>query len=45
MGSEFSVSPIMNYSVKREIWCLTIFAKYRRSLGEIEEGFLKDSSI
>jgi regulator of protease activity HflC (stomatin/prohibitin superfamily) len=39
-GSEFSVSPIMNYSVKREK-VPTIFAKYRRSLPEIEEGFLK----
>jgi regulator of protease activity HflC (stomatin/prohibitin superfamily) len=39
-GSEFSVSPIMNYSVQREK-VPTIFAKYRRSLGEIEEGFLK----
>ena len=39
-GSEFSVSPIMNYSVQREK-VPTIFAKYRRSLEEIEEGFLK----
>jgi regulator of protease activity HflC (stomatin/prohibitin superfamily) len=39
-GSEFSVSPIMNYSIKREK-IPTIFAKYRRSLPEIEEGFLK----
>lgn len=39
-GSEFSVSPIMNYSVQREK-VPAIFAKYRRSLGEIEEGFLK----
>jgi regulator of protease activity HflC (stomatin/prohibitin superfamily) len=39
-GSEFSVSPIMNYSVKREK-VPAIFAKYRRSLPEIEEGFLK----
>jgi regulator of protease activity HflC (stomatin/prohibitin superfamily) len=39
-GSEFSVSPIMNYSVQREK-VPTIFAKYRRSLPEIEEGFLK----
>ena len=37
-GSEFSVSPIMNYSVQR---VPAIFAKYRRSLPEIEEGFLK----
>lgn len=39
-GSEFSVSPIMNYSVQRDK-VPTIFAKYRRSLEEIEEGFLK----
>jgi regulator of protease activity HflC (stomatin/prohibitin superfamily) len=39
-GSEFSVSPIMNYSIQREK-VPTIFAKYRRSLPEIEEGFLK----
>jgi regulator of protease activity HflC (stomatin/prohibitin superfamily) len=39
-GSEFSVSPIMNYSVQREKVPI-IFAKYRRSLEEIEEGFLK----
>jgi regulator of protease activity HflC (stomatin/prohibitin superfamily) len=39
-GSEFSVSPIMNYSVQREK-VPTIFAKYRRSLEQIEEGFLK----
>jgi regulator of protease activity HflC (stomatin/prohibitin superfamily) len=39
-GSEFSVSPIMNYSIKREK-IPSIFAKYRRSLSEIEEGFLK----
>ena len=39
-GSEFSVSPIMNYSVQRDK-VLAIFAKYRRSLPEIEEGFLK----
>jgi regulator of protease activity HflC (stomatin/prohibitin superfamily) len=39
-GSEFSVSPIMNYSVQREK-VPAIFAKYRRSLEEIEEGFLK----
>jgi len=39
-GSEFSVSPIMNYSVQREK-VPSIFAKYRRSLEEIEEGFLK----
>ena len=39
-GSEFSVSPIMNYSVQREK-VPAIFAKYRRPLPEIEEGFLK----
>lgn len=39
-GSEFSVSPIMNYSVKGDM-VPKIFAKYRRSLSEIEEGFLK----
>lgn len=39
-GSEFSVSPIMNYSVQADK-VPAIFAKYRRSLPEIEEGFLK----
>jgi regulator of protease activity HflC (stomatin/prohibitin superfamily) len=39
-GSEFSVSPIMNYSVKGDM-VPKIFAKYRVSLGEIEKGFLK----
>ena len=39
-GSEFHISPIINYSVKREK-VPSIFAKYRRSLGEIEDGFLK----
>ena len=39
-GSEFHVSPIVNYSVQRERVPF-IFAKYRRSLPEIEEGFLK----
>jgi regulator of protease activity HflC (stomatin/prohibitin superfamily) len=39
-GSEFHVSPIVNYSLKREK-VPTIFAKYRRSLESIEEGFLK----
>jgi regulator of protease activity HflC (stomatin/prohibitin superfamily) len=39
-GSEFSVSPIMNYSVQRNK-VPTIFGKYRRSLEDIEEGFLK----
>jgi len=39
-GSEFSVSPIMNYSVQREK-VPAIFSKYRRPLEDIEEGFLK----
>jgi regulator of protease activity HflC (stomatin/prohibitin superfamily) len=39
-GSEFHVSPIVNYSVKREK-VPAIFSKYRRSLEQIEEGFLK----
>lgn len=39
-GSEFHVSPIVNYSVQRERVPF-IFAKYRRSLPEIEVGFLK----
>lgn len=39
-GSEFQVSPIMNYSVQRNK-VPEIFSKYRRSLPEIEEGFLK----
>ena len=39
-GSEFHVSPIINYSVQREK-VPSIFAKYRRSLDQIEEGFLK----
>jgi regulator of protease activity HflC (stomatin/prohibitin superfamily) len=39
-GSEFHVSPIINYSVQREK-VPYIFAKYRRELGAIEVGFLK----
>lgn len=39
-GSEFHVSPIINYSVQREK-VPTIFSKYRRELASIEEGFLK----
>lgn len=39
-GSEFHISPIINYSVQREK-VPAIFAKYRRSLSEIEDGFLK----
>jgi regulator of protease activity HflC (stomatin/prohibitin superfamily) len=41
-GSEFHVSPIINYSVQREK-VPAIFSKYRRSLDQIEEGFLKTS--
>ena len=39
-GSEFNVSPIMNYSVQRDK-VPAIFAKYRRTLEDLEEGFLK----
>lgn len=39
-GSEFRVSPIVNYSVQRDK-VPAIFSKYRRSLPEIEDGFLK----
>ena len=39
-GSEFRVSPILNYSVNPEK-APSIFAKYRRTLPELEEGFLK----
>ena len=39
-GSEFNVSPIMNYSVQRDK-VPAIFSKYRRPLEDIEEGFLK----
>jgi regulator of protease activity HflC (stomatin/prohibitin superfamily) len=39
-GSEFHVSPIINYSVQREK-VPYIFAKYRRELAAIEVGFLK----
>jgi len=39
-GSEFHISPIINYSVKIEK-VPAIFAKYRRQLTEIEDGFLK----
>jgi regulator of protease activity HflC (stomatin/prohibitin superfamily) len=41
-GSEFHVSPIINYQVQREK-VPAIFAKYRRNLEQIEEGFLKTS--
>jgi regulator of protease activity HflC (stomatin/prohibitin superfamily) len=39
-GSEFHVSPILNYSVKREK-VPHIFSKYRVELPQVEEGFLK----
>lgn len=39
-GSEFHVSPIINYSVQREK-VPYIFGKYRRDLIDIEDGFLK----
>jgi regulator of protease activity HflC (stomatin/prohibitin superfamily) len=39
-GSEFHVSPIVNYSVQRDK-VPAIFSKYRRTLESIEEGFLK----
>lgn len=39
-GSEFHVSPLLNYSVKRDK-VPYIFNKYRVTLGQIEEGFLK----
>jgi regulator of protease activity HflC (stomatin/prohibitin superfamily) len=39
-GSEFHVSPIINYAVQREK-VPAIFAKYRRELSAIEDGFLK----
>lgn len=39
-GSEFKVSPIINYNVKSEE-VPEIFVKYRRNLAEIEDGFLK----
>ena len=39
-GSEFRVSPILNYSVNADK-APSIFAKYRRTLPELEEGFLK----
>lgn len=39
-GSEFRVSPILNYSVNPQK-APQIFAKYRRTLPELEEGFLK----
>lgn len=39
-GSEFHVSPLLNYSVKREK-VPYIFNKYRVALPQIEQGFLK----
>jgi regulator of protease activity HflC (stomatin/prohibitin superfamily) len=39
-GSEFHVSPIINYAVEREKVPF-IFSKYRRELADIEDGFLK----
>jgi hypothetical protein len=39
-GSEFHVSPLVNYYVKNE-QVPHIFAKYRRDLPAIEDGFLK----
>ena len=39
-GSEFHVSPLLNYSIKREK-VPYIFAKYRVTLESIESGFLK----
>ena len=39
-GSEFHVSPLLNYSVRRER-VPYIFAKYRVELSMIESGFLK----
>lgn len=39
-GSEFHVSPVVNYSIAPEK-VVYIFQKYRRNLREIEDGFLK----
>lgn len=41
-GSEFHVSPILNYFVQADK-VVSIFKKYRRDLPEIEEGFIKTS--
>ena len=41
-GSEFHVSPLLNYSVRRER-VPYIFSKYRVELATIESGFLKTS--
>lgn len=39
-GSEFHVSPVINYNIQPEK-VVYIFQKYRRSLKDIEDGFLK----
>ena len=39
-GSEFRVSPILNYSVRADK-VPEVFSKYRKSLPEIENGFIK----
>lgn len=39
-GSEFRVSPILNYSVRSEK-VPSVFVKYRRPLEDIENGFIK----
>lgn len=39
-GSEFHVSPILNYSVRPEK-VPSVFKKYRRPLSDIENGFIK----
>lgn len=39
-GSEFHVSPILNYSVKADK-VPNVFVKYRKPLPEIEDGFIK----
>jgi regulator of protease activity HflC (stomatin/prohibitin superfamily) len=39
-GSEFHVSPMINYTVQRDK-IPYVFAKYRRTLEQIEDGFIK----
>lgn len=39
-GSEFHVSPILNYSVRQDK-VGAVFSKYRKELGDIEVGFIK----
>lgn len=39
-GSEFHVSPIVNYCVKADK-VAAVFSKYRKTLPEIEQGFIK----